>query len=226
MTAPLTPEEREKRLADLRDYHAGIRPHYEDEDSRECGCGQCDAHLLLTELDRVKANATHVLAVTNAQAKDLGRLYSEIEKVKAMQAEVLDLRREVDKWIGAAEDAGAEANGLAVQLDAALAEVKRTVAMHAVLLESARLEGAKAAQGELADALAEAKALRGIIETTAIALELEDFTAFAARLRSALADHPERPQVVRCFLCNWQGLPEDVERDHSAECKAHPEPKR
>lgn len=221
MTAPLTPEEREKRLEDLRDYHTGIRPHYEDEDSRECGCGQCDAHLLLTELDRVKADYAREFSACASHQEVCERLKAERDEARGINRRSMEsiadrVRAEEDRdaALANARDRASEYQDACKERDECKEQQR-----HAE-------EQTRQAEQECNAALAEAKALRGIIETTAIALELEDFTAFAARLRSALADHPERPQVVRCFLCNWQGLPEDVERDHSAECKAHPEPKR
>lgn len=48
----MTQEERTGRVDALRRYHADLTPHYDD-----CGCSECNAHLLILELDWVKEDA-------------------------------------------------------------------------------------------------------------------------------------------------------------------------
>lgn len=47
----MTDSEREGRVRGLREYHSDVTPHYE-RDATGCGCGQCNEHVLLAELDR------------------------------------------------------------------------------------------------------------------------------------------------------------------------------
>lgn len=48
----MTHEERAERIEALRRYHDDLTPHYDD-----CGCAECNAHLLILELDWVREDS-------------------------------------------------------------------------------------------------------------------------------------------------------------------------
>lgn len=181
-----------------------------------------------------------------AEAESELKVQMNICEALAERDESLDLRREVDKWIGAAEDAGAEANGLAVQLDAALARVE--------YLEKERLAAEETAARRLAEActaLAEAKkaaAERDNYRLNHDALgksydhaigDKDAALAEAKALREALvpfakAYDPSMDRVGKMgarFMFQTGGAPEDQKSISPADLKtahdtlaAHPEP--
>lgn len=118
-------------------------------------------------------------------------------ELRQADARALELRREVAKWIGAAEDAGAEANGLAVQLDAALAEAKRFEAL--MVRRDAELDAERAKEWNVLEARAEAKALRDALECIRSHHTFEDWRVALELASKALAAHPE-PSTV-CPEC-------------------------
>jgi len=61
----MTDEERKARLEVLRENHAHVTPHYAEKDSANCWCGECTAHFLLGELERMEGERLFFSAKAN-----------------------------------------------------------------------------------------------------------------------------------------------------------------
>lgn len=56
----MTDADRRARLEEIRDFHRRTELHLEDDGRQVCGCGNCEARLLLTELERVEARVAEL----------------------------------------------------------------------------------------------------------------------------------------------------------------------